>query len=599
MLLPLTTLRQNSYTSTEKPQTPQCPVTLPNGTIIHPSPVVRWLGVFFDRKLSFKAHVDKKITSATRALQMTSRLKTSEWGLSSQHLRQLYTSCVLPILDFGAEAWWRGQKGYIDKMQRLQNTASRRILGAFRTSPAIPMEIEASLPPPAIRLQQACRKYAIRSMTLPEHHPIRLRSSTTFPPEFPTGIDGGLHQSDWDTTDTKHSQLWRIHHTTADLIPSSTRLEQLDHSANPPWWTPLNPSRVQVNITQQKKEEASKAHTSLINTLLNDPQHLLLYTDGSQTKGSFCGTGMVSIHAQHPHSEAMWSLGKHVEVYDAELFGILQATDHARQWIEQNRDIKTIWIFVDNQAAIHRCLKPHPTAGQHLSLQIIDNIQTILTTRPDTQVRIQWVPGHTAVHGNDRADACAKRATQLPPRPGVPFMSLAFLKQQVQQAGQREWQHVWRTCTTGSSYTTIAKRQPLWGPTWKPTKLISTKQTTASTIHQLRLGHGYFKSYLVRLPNNNSTRCQCSEPRQTVKHLLLGCPHYSRERERAGIQRDQTVQSLLFTQKGTDILTTYIQETGVATSQWLLQGGSENQAEDCWGWGSLGEERDRDGEELE
>ena len=130
--------------------TPQCSVTLPNGTIITPSTVVRWLGVFFDRKLSFKAHVDRKITSATRALQMTSRLKTSEWGLSSHHLRQLYTSCVLPILDFGAEAWWRGQKGYLDKMQRLQNTAGRRILGGFRTSPAITIELEVSLPPPAI-----------------------------------------------------------------------------------------------------------------------------------------------------------------------------------------------------------------------------------------------------------------------------------------------------------------------------------------------------------------------------------------------------------------------------------------------------------------
>ena len=103
---------------------------------------------------------------------MTSRLKTSEWELSSQHLRQLYTSCVLPILDFGAEAWWRGQKGYLNKMQRLQNTASRRILGAFRTSPDIPMEIEASLPPPDIRLQQTCRKYAIRTINLPESHPI-------------------------------------------------------------------------------------------------------------------------------------------------------------------------------------------------------------------------------------------------------------------------------------------------------------------------------------------------------------------------------------------------------------------------------------------
>ena len=154
----------------------------------------------------------------------------------------------------------------------------------------------------------------------------------------------------------------------------------------------------------------------------------------------------------------MWSLGRQVEVYDAELFGILQATNHARQWTEQNTDIKTSWIFVDDQAAILRCLKPHPTAGQHLSLQNIDNIQMILNTRSDTQVGIQWVPGHTAVPGNDSADACAKRAAQLPPHGGVSFMSLAFLRREVQLAGQRERWQVWKTCTTGSSYTTTAKR---------------------------------------------------------------------------------------------------------------------------------------------
>ena len=104
---------------------PLCVVTLPNGTIIQPSTVVHWLAVFFDRKLSYKAHVDRKIDSASRALPMASRLKTSEWDLSSQHFWQLYTTCVLPILDFGAEAWYRGQKGYIDKLQILQITAYR------------------------------------------------------------------------------------------------------------------------------------------------------------------------------------------------------------------------------------------------------------------------------------------------------------------------------------------------------------------------------------------------------------------------------------------------------------------------------------------
>ena len=47
-------------------------------------------------------------------------------------------------------------------------------------------------------------EFALRTMTLPEHHPIRLRTSTTFPPEFNTGVDVDLQQSDWDTMDNRY-----------------------------------------------------------------------------------------------------------------------------------------------------------------------------------------------------------------------------------------------------------------------------------------------------------------------------------------------------------------------------------------------------------
>ena len=110
-------------------------------------------------------------------------------------------------------------------------------------------------------------------------------------------------------------------------------------------------------------------------------------------------------------------------------------------------------------------------------------------------------------------------------------------------------------------------------------------------------GRGYFRSYLIRLPNYDSTKCQCSEPVQTAKHLLLGCPLYREEREKAGIQRETTLQGLLFTQKGTAALIDFIQETGVATRKWLLQGTREKEEEDSWGWGSLREVQERDGEE--
>ena len=85
------------------------------------------------------------------------------------------------------------------------------------------------------------------------------------------------------------------------------------------------------NIPLQKKEEVAESPTNLTNTLANNPSHLLLYTDGLQTRTGSNETGLVAIHAQQPHSEAVWNLGKHVEVYDTELFGILQAMIPARE----------------------------------------------------------------------------------------------------------------------------------------------------------------------------------------------------------------------------------------------------------------------------
>ena len=58
------------------------------------------------------------------------------------------------------------------------------------------------------------------------------------------------------------------------------------------------------------------------------------------------------------------------------------------------------------------------------------------------------------------------------------------------------------------------------------------------------------------------------------------------------------MQSLLFTAKGTGALIDFIQETRVATRRWLLQGVREIDEEDTWGWGSLQEVQERDGEET-
>ncbi|KAH9806622.1 hypothetical protein DFH28DRAFT_920655, partial [Melampsora americana] len=46
---------------------------------------------------------------------------------------------------------------------------------------------------------------------------------------------------------------------------------------------------------------------------------------------------------------------------------------------------------------------------------------------------------------------------------------------------------------------------------------------------QLKIGHGYLKSYLFRIQKTTSDNCRCRRP-ETAEHLLLVCKDYARQR---------------------------------------------------------------------
>ena len=116
------------------------------------------------------------------------RLSNTERGLSFQAMRQLYTTCISSVADYGVPIWWNNQKHLLEKFQKLQNQTLRKILGVFKTSPISAMEIEASISLPKIRFNRICKNYALRTLQMHEKHSIRLRVSSGFPP-FENGID--------------------------------------------------------------------------------------------------------------------------------------------------------------------------------------------------------------------------------------------------------------------------------------------------------------------------------------------------------------------------------------------------------------------------
>lgn len=137
---------------------------------------MRWLGVFFDARLSFKNHVTKLASKARVAAAGLRTLTNTVRGASPLVMRRAVHSCIIPILTYGAPAWWpdvtrANQKGNIvqnqiqglgDKLDKVQNIALKVILPAWKTTPIKILQREAATPPIRHTIDYLCELASLR-----------------------------------------------------------------------------------------------------------------------------------------------------------------------------------------------------------------------------------------------------------------------------------------------------------------------------------------------------------------------------------------------------------------------------------------------------
>ena len=91
---------------------------------------------------------------------------------------------------------------------------------------------------------------------------------------------------------------------------------------------------------------------------------------------------------------------------------------------------------------------------------------------------------------------------------------------------------------------------------------------------QLKLGHGYFRSYLVRFLDYSSNRYFTCGIKESPEHLILHCKNTKYVRD--GLKKEFDIKELslknLFNTKiGQEFLFKFIEKTQTGTRNWLLQ----------------------------
>jgi ribonuclease HI len=166
----------------------------------------------------------------------------------------------------------------------------------------------------------------------------------------------------------------------------------------------------------------------------------LLYTDGSKM-GEEVAAGYRQISVQGRYTRAKnISLGKKLEIMDAELTAVYQALQDLHDRGIQGEDIH---VFIDSQAAIKRLQKISLTGSQKVCHEI--TVLCKMLSLQNNKIYVSWVPGHreiVQIEGNEHADRLAKAG--LKRKATNPVTSLSYLKRKTKEEILASWKQAWK-----------------------------------------------------------------------------------------------------------------------------------------------------------
>ena len=104
-----------------------------------------YLGVTFDKRLTWKQQTEKTEARANVRLAPIEKLAGTTWGADTVTLKRLYIGRVRPVLEYGMTAWGTTAKSNFDRISKVLNQATRIITGAMKSTPIVELETTTRL----------------------------------------------------------------------------------------------------------------------------------------------------------------------------------------------------------------------------------------------------------------------------------------------------------------------------------------------------------------------------------------------------------------------------------------------------------------------
>ena len=128
----------------------------------------KFLGLIFDTKLTFKNHVQYIKSSCEKAPDILRVLGHDDWGADRIVLPRLYRALVRSKWDYGSIVYGSACRSVLKQLDPIHHQGLRIALGAFRTSPAQSLHVEAHEPSLTSRRLKLSLNYVLKLKSLPQ-----------------------------------------------------------------------------------------------------------------------------------------------------------------------------------------------------------------------------------------------------------------------------------------------------------------------------------------------------------------------------------------------------------------------------------------------
>lgn len=506
------------------PTAPPC--TVSDTLTIHPTtqaqeqdspkqPALRWLGVWFDRKLTFKRHIAERAAKARKVALHIRGLARTTCGPPAASLRKAVITCVIPRLLFGAEAWYGGRTKpplirrqarapevsarlgeHVAIVHKTLALAARGVLPAYRTTPTATLFRDAGLPSGHVALEEAKIRFAVHLQTIDMSHPLTERAQ---PPQIQRGRGAGSSQQPRTIVERVGTLL--------DPVPRPTLTK--------PHYSPGCRTDPTEGI---KKRAAAQAFEEW---WLRLPQEeVTVFSDGSEQwiDGTKQVTyGYVIYQGRKEVSHGRGSLHTRSHVFDAEAVGAWRGLEHVMR--EPALRLQRIWMCIDSTSVIW-CLRGNaPSSSQWAFLRC----QQVMEA---ADVRVRWSPGHMGILGNERADRLADMEAHSPHPPALQAAEPTVTGLRSDAQAKRRLAEIEWWSQNKSRLSTWYNQWDLPYSTTAPAELSLSRRALAKLL-STRTMHGDYAWYHKKFKHEDADlNCACGKEK-SPSHIVH-CPRARR-----------------------------------------------------------------------